>query len=100
MASYLKLAWLRARMSPPSGERLNLKRSHRIIFWLIALLAMGTFVFGLWQFMGALTGANGAGTASPVHDGTNAPADPGDKSDSQAGGEPPLRSEDSRIENQ
>jgi len=29
------------------------KRSHKIIFFLIALLAFGTFAFGILQLMGA-----------------------------------------------
>ncbi len=30
-----------------------MKRSHKIIFLLIALLAVGTFVFGILQMVGA-----------------------------------------------
>jgi hypothetical protein len=30
-----------------------MKRSHKIIFFLIALLAFGTFAFGIIQLMGA-----------------------------------------------
>ncbi len=30
-----------------------MRRSHRIIFLVIALLALATFIFGLLQFMGA-----------------------------------------------
>jgi hypothetical protein len=31
----------------------GMRRSHRIIFFLIALLALATFVFGLLQLIGA-----------------------------------------------
>jgi len=33
-----------------------MRRTHRIIFFLIALLAMGTFVFAILEIIGALQG--------------------------------------------
>ena len=33
---------------------IRMRRGHRIIFLLIALLALGTFLFGLWVLAGAL----------------------------------------------
>jgi len=34
------------------AKRVKMCRSHRVIFFLIALLAVGTFVFGILQLLG------------------------------------------------
>jgi len=44
-----------------------MNRRHKIIFFLIALLALGTFVFGILQLMGA----HRAESAVPVGSSTN-----------------------------